>query len=138
MRSTISTGVYFFDISIAFKSQFYTRQTKRCLQSLNTRGGFIAPSRVVLPRAIMAEGEDSVSRLTGLEVYLPDGRLLGIVHDAVVDANGLNCTHLFVRDTQEDIVEGSVHVAVPWRWIRAIDRIVLLRWFPQTPIPLQS
>ncbi|MBT3477079.1 MAG: photosystem reaction center subunit H [Euryarchaeota archaeon] len=86
----------------------------------------------------MVEGEDSVSRLTGLEVYLPDGRRLGIVHDAVVDVNGLNCTHLFVRDTEEDLVEGSVHVAVPWRWVRAIDRIVLLRWFPQTPIPLQS
>ena len=108
------------------------------LTSPNFRGGFIAPRPVVLARAVMTGGEDSVSRLTGLEVYLPDGRLLGVVHDAVVDANGLNCTHLFVRDTQEDIVEGSVHVAVPWRWVRAIDRIVLLRWFPQTPIPLQS
>ena len=80
----------------------------------------------------MTEGEDSVSRLTGLEVFLPDGRRLGVVHDAVIDANGLTCTHLFV------LVEGSVHVAVPWRWIRGIEQIVLLRWFPPTPIPLQS
>jgi sporulation protein YlmC with PRC-barrel domain len=56
----------------------------------------------------------------------------------VIDANGLTCTHLFVRDTEEELVEGSVHVAVPWRWIRGIEQIVLLRWFPPTPIPLQS
>jgi sporulation protein YlmC with PRC-barrel domain len=63
---------------------------------------------------------------------------LGVVHDAVIDAEGLQCTHLFVRDTPQDLVEGSIPLAVPWRWIRAIDDIVLLRWFPPTPIPIQS
>ncbi len=86
----------------------------------------------------MVQGEDTVTRLTGLEVFLPDGRRLGVVHDAVVDANGMQCTHLFVRDPDEALVEGSVHVAIPWRWIRAIDQIVLLRWFPPTPIPLNA
>ena len=105
---------------------------------VKSRGSFIAPRLVALLRDNMVEGEESVSRLTGLEVFLPDGRRLGVVHDAVIDANGMSCTHLFVRDTEEDLVEGSVHVAVPWRWVRAIDRIVLLRWFPPTPIPLQS
>ena len=38
----------------------------------------------------------------------------------------------------EDLVEGSIPLAVPWRWIRAIDEIVLLRWFPATPIPMNS
>ena len=86
----------------------------------------------------MVRGEETVSRLTGLEVFLPDGRRLGVVHDAVVDANGLQCTHLFVRDPDEALVEGSVHIAIPWRWIRAVDQIVLLRWFPPTPIPMNS
>ena len=86
----------------------------------------------------MVQGEDTVSRLTGLEVFLPDGRRLGVVHDAVIEHASLSCTHLFVTETPEDLVEGSIHVAVPWRWVRAIDRIVLLRWFPETPIPLQS
>jgi sporulation protein YlmC with PRC-barrel domain len=31
-----------------------------------------------------------------------------------------------------------LHVAVPWRWVRAIDEVVLLRWFPPTPIPMNS
>ena len=54
----------------------------------------------------MVQGEDTVTRLTGLEVFLPDGRRLGVVHDAVVDANGMQCTHLFVRDPDEALVEG--------------------------------
>jgi sporulation protein YlmC with PRC-barrel domain len=86
----------------------------------------------------MVQGEEVMSRWTGLDVYLPNGRKLGTVHDAVIDAESMHCTHLFVRDTPEDLVEGSIPLAVPWRWIRAIDEIVLLRWFPATPIPMNS
>ena len=86
----------------------------------------------------MVHGTEVMSTWVGLEVYLPAGRKLGVVHDAVIDAEGMQCTHLFVKDTPEDLVEGSIHLAVPWRWVRAIDEIVLLRWFPPTPIPLQS
>ena len=86
----------------------------------------------------MVHGTEVMSTWVGLDVYLPSGRKLGVVHDAVVDANGLQCTHLFVRDPDEALVEGSVHIAIPWRWIRAVDQIVLLRWFPPTPIPMNS
>ena len=54
----------------------------------------------------MVQGEEVMSRWTGLEVYLPNGRKLGTVHDAVIDAESMHCTHLFVRDTPEDLVEG--------------------------------
>ncbi|MGB1588110.1 MAG: PRC-barrel domain-containing protein [Poseidonia sp.] len=86
----------------------------------------------------MVVGTEVMSNWAGLDVYLPNGRKLGVVYDAVIDADGLQCTHLFVRETPEDLVEGSIPLAVPWRWIRAIDEIVLLRWFPPTPIPIQS
>ena len=58
-----------------------------------------------------------------------------MVHDAVVEHSNLSCTHLFVTETSEELVEGSIHVAVPWRWIRSIGDVVILRWFPETPIP---
>ncbi|MCH1540332.1 MAG: PRC-barrel domain-containing protein [Candidatus Poseidonia sp.] len=86
----------------------------------------------------MVGGVESMSGWPGLEVYLPDGRKLGQVYDAVIDTATLHCTHLFVRDTPESLVEGGLHVAVPWRWIRAVDDVVLLRWFPPTPIPIHS
>ena len=77
----------------------------------------------------MSKGERNLSQLSGLQVYLPNGRLLGVVHDAVVEHASLSCTHLFVKDTPDDLVEGSIHVAVPWRWVRSIGDVVILRWF---------
>ena len=83
----------------------------------------------------MSKGERNLSQLSGLQVYLPNGRLLGVVHDAVVEHASLSCTHLFVKDTPDDLVEGSIHVAVPWRWVRSISDVVILRWLPPTQIP---
>ena len=83
----------------------------------------------------MSKGERNLSQLSGLQVYLPNGRLLGTVHDAVVEHLNLSCTHLFVTDTPEDLVEGSIHVAIPWRWVRSIGDVVILRWFPPSQIP---
>ena len=83
----------------------------------------------------MSKGERNLSQLSGLQVYLPNGRLLGVVHDAVVEHASLSCTHLFVKDTPDDLVEGSIHVAVPWRWVRSIGDVVILRWFRPTQIP---
>ena len=83
----------------------------------------------------MSKGERNLSQLSGLQVYLPNGRLLGVVHYAVVEHASLSCTHLFVKDTPDDLVEGSIHVAVPWRWVRSIGDVVILRWFPPTQIP---
>ncbi len=83
----------------------------------------------------MSKGERNLSQLSDLQVYLPNGRLLGVVHDAVVEHASLSCTHLFVKDTPGDLVEGSINVAVPWRWVRSIGDVVILRWFPPTQIP---
>ena len=80
-------------------------------------------------------GEAVASELRGMPVILPDGRFLGTVHDTVVDSDEWTCTHLFVTTPPADLVEDRIHVAIPWRWIRAVEDVVLLRWFPPTPIP---
>ena len=79
--------------------------------------------------------ERRLTSLHGLPVVLPDARILGVVHDIVLDENASNCTHLFVVETPEEIVEGSLHVSIPWTWVRSISDVILLRWFPPTPIP---
>ena len=82
---------------------------------------------------VMAEA--LVTTLRGLPVFLPDGRRLGLVHDTVIEVEHWTTSHIFVVDCAEDIVAGSVHVAIPWNWVRGIEDIVILRWFPPTPIP---
>ena len=81
----------------------------------------------------MAESE--VSQIRDLPFILPDGRLLGTVHDTVIETESWNCTHIFVADPPADLVEGRIHVAVPWNWVRSVGDVVVLRWFPPTPIP---
>ena len=83
----------------------------------------------------MPVSERLMTELRGRDVFLPDGRRLGMVHDTVVDFDGWTCSHLFVSDTSPDLVEGAIHIAIPWRWVRAVNEIVLLRWFPPTPLP---
>ena len=83
----------------------------------------------------MPVSERLMTELRGRDVFLPDGRRLGMVHDTVVDFDVWTCSHLFVHDTSPDLVEGAIHIAIPWRWVRAVNEIVLLRWFPPTPLP---
>jgi len=71
------------------------------------------------------------SEIRGLPVIMPSGRLLGTVHDTVIDTDGWTCTHIFVADPPADLVEGRIHVAVPWNWVRSIGDVVILRWFPR-------
>jgi sporulation protein YlmC with PRC-barrel domain len=76
--------------------------------------------------------ELDMSSIRGLPVIIPDGRVLGTVHDTVLSAESgaWSCTHLFVSDPPASLV-----VAIPWNWVRSIGDVVILRWFPQTPIP---
>ena len=79
--------------------------------------------------------EAEVSSVRNLPVILPSGRLLGTVHDTVIDTDDWVCTHIFAADPRSDLVEGRVHVAIPWNWVRSVGDVVVLRWFPPTPIP---
>ena len=76
-----------------------------------------------------------LTEMHGLPVVLPDARILGIVHDVVLDEQAKTCTHLFVTETTDTIIEGGMHVSIPWSWVRSISDVILLRWFPPTPIP---
>ena len=72
---------------------------------------------------------------SGFTVILPDGRLLGTVHDTVIETESAELHTHFVADPPADLVEGRIHVAVPWNWVRSVGDVVVLRWFPPTPIP---
>ena len=55
-----------------------------------------------------------MSSVRGLPVIIPDGRVLGTVHDTVISAesDSWSCTHLFVSDPPASLVEGRIHVAI--------------------------
>ena len=78
-----------------------------------------------------------LSAIRDREVILPTGVRLGICHDAVVVAESWTCSHLFVRECDPTLVENGLHLAIPWHWVKAFGDVILLRWFPKTPIPLE-
>ena len=74
---------------------------------------------------------EEISELIGLQVYTTDGIFLGNVNNVVLDLETQKVYGLFIGDTNPLLVEDSMPVNVPYRWVQAIGDIILLRYFPR-------
>ncbi|HTW76210.1 MAG TPA: PRC-barrel domain-containing protein [Thermoplasmata archaeon] len=72
-----------------------------------------------------------MTELLGRQVYTPDGRLLGEVDNVVVDVDASKVDGLFVEETSPMLVDDSRPVDVPYRWVSAVNDVVLLKYFPK-------
>lgn len=71
------------------------------------------------------------TELVGRQVYTPDGRLLGEVDNLVVDVDGSKIDGLYVSEPSGLLVEESRPINIPYRWVAAVNDVVLLRFFPK-------
>ncbi len=71
-----------------------------------------------------------VTELIGLEVYTEKGYLLGTVEDVSVDTDNQCIYGLYVGKTNPLLVEDGVAVLVPYRWVKAVGDIIILKKFP--------
>lgn len=72
-----------------------------------------------------------MTELMGRQIYTPDGRLLGEVDNVVVDVEGAKIDGLYIDESSPLLVEGSKPVNVPYRWVTAVNDVVLLKYFPK-------
>ncbi len=72
-----------------------------------------------------------ISDLIGLPVYTREGIFLGNVNNVIIDIEKQRVDGLFISGTNPVLVEGSRSVSVPYRWIKSIGDIILLRFFPK-------
>lgn len=72
-----------------------------------------------------------MTEFLGRQIYTPDGRLLGEVDNIVVDVEGAKIDGLFVGETSPMLVEDSRSTNVPYRWVTAVNDVVLLKYFPK-------
>lgn len=72
-----------------------------------------------------------MTELLGRQIYTPDGRLLGEVDNVVVDVEGSKIDGLFVAESSPLLVDESKPVNVPYRWVAAVNDVVLLKYFPK-------
>lgn len=71
------------------------------------------------------------TELLGRQIYTPDGRLLGEVENLVVDVEAAKVDGVFVGEPSPLLVEESKPVNVPFRWVSAVNDVVLLKYFPK-------
>ncbi len=72
-----------------------------------------------------------MTELIGRQLYTPEGRLLGEIANVVVDIEGSKADGLFVADPNPVLVEDSRPINVPYRWVQAVNDVVLLKYFPK-------
>ncbi len=74
--------------------------------------------------------ETDVTNLIGLEIFSDRGYRLGSVHDVIVDFDAQTIYGLYVEKTNDGLVEDGVSVLVPYRWVRAVGDVIILKRFP--------
>lgn len=73
---------------------------------------------------------EEVTSFLKLPVYTREGRFIGHVQNVFIDMDEKRVSSLLVTNTNPNIVEGTVDVAVPYRWVNAVGDIILLSYFP--------
>ncbi len=82
----------------------------------------------------MIEKETKTEEVTSflkLPVYTRAGTYIGHVRNVFLDMDEKRVSSLLVTNTNPSIVEGTVDVAVPYRWVNAVGDIVILSHFPE-------
>lgn len=73
---------------------------------------------------------EEITRYVNLPVYTSTGTFVGNVKNVVLDVSNRKLDALLLGKTNPKIIEGGVDVAVPYRWVRAYDDIMILAHFP--------
>jgi sporulation protein YlmC with PRC-barrel domain len=74
---------------------------------------------------------EEVTSFLKLPVYTRGGTFIGHVRNVFLDMDEKRVSSLLVTNTNPSIVEGTVDVAVPYRWVNAVGDIIILSHFPE-------
>ena len=74
---------------------------------------------------------EEVTSFLKLPVYTREGTYVGHVRNVFIDMNEKCVSSLFVTNTNPALVEGTVDIAVPYRWVNSVSDIVILSHFPE-------
>jgi len=66
-----------------------------------------------------------------LPVYTREGIYVGHVSNVFINMDEKCVSSLLVTNTNPTLVEGTVDVAIPYRWVNSVGDIVILSHFPE-------
>ena len=73
---------------------------------------------------------EEVTSFLKLPVYTRQGTYVGHVRNVFLDMDEKRVSSLLVTNTNPTVVEGTVDVSVPYRWVNSVGDIVILSYFP--------
>ena len=76
------------------------------------------------------ENAEEITSFLKLPVYTREGTYVGHVKNVFLDIEEKKISSLLVTNTNPSLVEGSIDVSVPYRWVNAVGDIVILSNFP--------
>lgn len=76
------------------------------------------------------DDHEEVTSFLKLPVYTREGKYVGHVKNVFLDVDEKKVSSLLVTNTNPSLVEGSIDVSVPYRWVTAVSDIVILSNFP--------
>ena len=71
------------------------------------------------------------TEILGRQIYTAEGRLLGDVDNLVVDVDAAKIDGLYLTQVNPVLVEDPRPVSIPYRWVSAVNDVVLLKYFPR-------
>jgi len=74
---------------------------------------------------------EEVTSFLKLPVYTREGIYVGHIRNVFINMEEKRVNSLLVTNTNPSLVEGTVDVAVPYRWVNAVGDIVILSHFPE-------
>jgi sporulation protein YlmC with PRC-barrel domain len=74
---------------------------------------------------------EEITSFLKLPVYTREGIYVGHVRNVFLDMEEKCVSSLLVTNTNPALVEGTVDVAVPYRWVNSVGDIVILSHFPE-------
>jgi len=84
---------------------------------------------------MMEKGENTnteeITTFLKLPVYTREGTYVGHVRNVFIDMDEKRISSLLITNTNPSVVEGTVDVAVPYRWVNSVGDIVILSYFPE-------
>ena len=74
---------------------------------------------------------EEVTTFLKLPVYTREGTYVGHVRNVFIDMDEKCVSNLLITNTNPSLVEGTVDVSVPYRWVNSVGDIVILSHFPE-------
>lgn len=72
-----------------------------------------------------------ITKLFGIKVYTHKGSFVGEISDVIIDFDRDSIYGIYVEESNPDLVENGAAISIPFRMVKSVDEIMLLKSFPE-------